>query len=179
MPPDRQPATKTSPDPQSPTTTPRLTIRLIDDEISSCQATAIYAKASEQDRLEAAKVWSWVQERLLNCSRLIYQLAQQINDELKRQLTLFDFGMNGFISYTRSGQGHVYQYSRSIILVYYTRVNTESARGTESFGFSWRLRLCDRWYCISAIVTTAPRAKRVTTRISASIPSRYLPNAPR
>jgi hypothetical protein len=48
--------------------------RLIDDEISCCQATAVYAKASEQDRIEAAKVWSWVQERLLNCSR---NLAKQ------------------------------------------------------------------------------------------------------
>lgn len=119
-------------------------------------------------------MWSWVQERLLNCSRLIYQLAQKIDDELKRQLTLFGFGMNGFISYARSEQGHVYQYSRSIILVYCTRGNTESARGTESFDFSWRLRLCDRWYCISAIVTTDRRAKRVTTRISVSTSSRHL-----
>lgn len=47
-----------------------MRIRLLDDdEISSCQAIAIYVKASQQDRSEAAKVWTWIQERLLNCSR--------------------------------------------------------------------------------------------------------------
>jgi hypothetical protein len=45
--------------------------------------------------------------------------TQQIDDEVKRQLDLFGFGAEGYASYSRSTRGHVYQYLRSIILVYY------------------------------------------------------------
>jgi hypothetical protein len=57
-------------------------------------------------------------------------MVQQIDDELKRQLTLLRFGINGFVNYARSKQGDVYQYSRSIILAYYTHGNTKLVAGS-------------------------------------------------